>query len=66
VARVPAEDAGDVPSAGAEAFNLFNRANFGSPNPVVFSWINISSSAGVITTAAAISRQLQFVLRLIF
>jgi hypothetical protein len=50
----------------AEAFNLFNRANFGSPNAVVFSGNNISSSAGVITTTATTSRQLQFALKLIF
>ena len=50
----------------AEAFNLFNHANFGSPNAVVFSGNNISSSAGVITTTATTSRQLQFALKLIF
>ena len=48
-----------------EVFNLFNHANFGSPNPVVFSGNSYSSSAGVIT-AAADSRQLQFALKLIF
>ena len=48
-----------------EAFNLFNHANFSSPNPIVFSGNNYSPSAGVIT-AAAPSRQVQFALKLLF
>ena len=50
----------------AEMFNLFNRANFGTPNPVVFSGGNISSSAGVISNTSTTSRQIQFGLKLAF
>jgi hypothetical protein len=49
----------------AEAFNLFNRANFGLPNTTVFSGTSINGSAGLVTTAAT-SRQIQFGLKLIF
>jgi hypothetical protein len=53
----------------AEAFNLFNHVNLSYANPVVFSGNNasysISSSAGV-PTAALVSRQIQFALKLIF
>ena len=48
-----------------EVFNIFNHANFGSPNPVVFSGNNISPSAGVVTSAAT-SRQIQFALKIQF
>ena len=47
----------------AEVFNLFNHANFGTPNAVVFSGSNFSSSAGVITSTATTSRQIQFALK---
>ena len=50
----------------AEAFNVFNHANFSYPNPVVFSGNGISPSAGVITQTNGTSRQLQFALKLIF
>ena len=50
----------------AEAFNIFNHANFGAPNPVTFSGNNYSSSAGVITATSTTSRQIQFALKLIF
>jgi hypothetical protein len=49
----------------AEAFNLLNHANFGSPSPLVFAGTAFSPSAGVITSAAT-SRQLQFALKLNF
>src|SRR6266568_9034242 len=49
-----------------EAFNLFNHPNFASPNPVTFSGNNYSSSAGVITAMSTSSRQIQFVLKLLF
>jgi len=49
-----------------EAFNLFNHPNFSSPNPIVFSGNNYSSSAGVITTTSTYSRQIQFALKLMF
>ncbi len=50
----------------AEFFNLLNRANFGTPNATVFSGSSISPSAGLITTTATTSRQIQFGLKLIF
>ena len=50
----------------AEAFNLLNRANFGTPNPIVFSGTAFSASAGLITSTTTSSRQLQGGLKLIF
>jgi len=50
----------------AEFFNVLNRANFGTPNPIVFSSGTISSSAGLVTVTATQSRQIQFGLKLIF
>jgi len=50
----------------AEAFNVANHANFGAPNPVVFSGSAISPSAGVITLTSTTSRQIQFALKLLF
>jgi len=50
----------------AEFFNLLNRANFGTPNAIVFANGAISSSAGLITATATTSRQIQFGLKLIF
>jgi hypothetical protein len=49
-----------------EVFNLLNRANFGTPNPTVFSQGQINPSAGLITTTTTTSRQIQFGLKLIF
>jgi hypothetical protein len=50
----------------AEFFNSLNHANLGTPNATVFSNGAINSSAGVITTTATTSRQIQFGLKLIF
>jgi Carboxypeptidase regulatory-like domain/TonB-dependent Receptor Plug Domain len=50
----------------AEFFNLFNRANFGTPNAVVFAGSSYSGSAGLITATTTTSRQIQFGLKLIF
>ncbi|MFL6449579.1 MAG: carboxypeptidase regulatory-like domain-containing protein [Bryobacteraceae bacterium] len=50
----------------AECFNVSNRANFGTPNAVVFSGAAVSPSAGLITSTVTTSRQLQFGLKLIF
>jgi len=50
----------------AEAFNLLNHTNYGTPNAIVFSGANISSTAGLITTAATYPRQIQFGLKLTF
>ncbi len=50
----------------AECFNVSNRANFGTPNVVVFSGAAVSPSAGLITNTVSTSRQLQFGLKLMF
>jgi len=50
----------------AEAFNLLNHTNYGTPNAIVFSGANASSTAGLITTAATYPRQIQFGLKLTF
>ena len=50
----------------AEAFNVFNHANFASPNQIVFSGTAISPSAGVISETNGTSRQIQFALKLLF
>jgi hypothetical protein len=54
----------------AEAFNVLNHPNFGTPNQVVFggnsSNYTYSESAGAITNTATTSRQLQFALKLMF
>jgi hypothetical protein len=50
----------------AEFFNVLNRANFDTPNPIVFSGGAINSTAGLITATATTSRQIQFGLKLLF
>lgn len=50
----------------AEAFNIFNRVNFGAPNATVFSGTTTSLQAGSITTLATNPRQIQFGLKLLF
>lgn len=50
----------------AEFFNVLNRANFGTPNATVFSGTAASPSAGLITTTATTSRQIQLGLKLVF
>ena len=50
----------------AEFFNVLNHPNFGTPNATVFSGSAISPSAGLITTTATTSRQIQFGAKLIF
>jgi len=59
-----------------EYFNLLNRANFSTPNPVVFSSgptpakpttaAALSPTAGVLTATSTTSRQLQFALKFLF
>jgi len=49
-----------------ETFNTLNRANFGTPNATVFSGTSVSPTAGLITTTATTSRQIQFGLKLTF
>jgi hypothetical protein len=50
----------------AEAFNVLNHPNFAYPSEVVFQGKDYSSSAGVISTTATTSRQIQFALKLLF
>ncbi len=52
----------------AEFFNILNRANFGTPNPVVFTSASTipSPTAGVITATNTTSRQIQFGLKLLW
>ena len=50
----------------AEFFNVLNHSNLGTPNATVFSNGAISSSAGLITSTATTSRQIQFGLKLVF
>ncbi len=52
----------------AEFFNVLNRANFGTPNAVVFTSASAipSPTAGVITSTATTSRQIQFGLKVLW
>ena len=50
----------------SEFFNILNHTNLGTPNAIVFSSGAVSPSAGLITTTATTSRQIQFGLKLIF
>ena len=51
-----------------EFFNILNHANFGTPNTIVFSSASATpaQTAGVITSTAGTSRQIQFGLKLLF
>jgi hypothetical protein len=52
----------------AEIFNLFNQTNFNTPNPVVYAAATAgpSPTAGIITSTASSSRQLQLGLKLMW
>lgn len=50
----------------AECFNVQNRANFATPNAIVFSSGGINPSAGLITSTTTTSRQFQLGMKLIF
>ena len=50
----------------AELFNLLNRANFNTPNLIVFTPAGVSPTAGVITGTSTTSRQTQFALKLLW
>jgi Carboxypeptidase regulatory-like domain len=52
----------------AEIFNLFNHTNLNAPNPVVYAAATgeASPTAGVITSTATSSRQVQFGLKLLW
>ncbi len=49
----------------AEVYNLLNRANFNTPNPVTFTPA-LSPTAGLITATSTPSRQMQFGLKLLW
>jgi hypothetical protein len=48
----------------AEIFNLLSRANFNTPNLIVFTPSGISGTAGAITSTSTTARQVQFGLKL--
>ena len=50
----------------AEIFNLLNRANFNTPNLIVFTPSGASGTAGAITSTSTTARQVQFGLKLIW
>jgi hypothetical protein len=50
----------------AEIFNLLNRANFNTPNLIVFTPSGVSGTAGAINSTSTSSRQVQFGLKLIW
>ncbi len=50
----------------AELFNILNRANFNTPNLVVFTPSGVSPTAGVITGTSTTARQIQFGLKLLW
>jgi hypothetical protein len=50
----------------AEFFNVLNRANFNTPNAIVFTPSGVSPTAGVITSTSTNSRQIQFGLKLLW
>jgi hypothetical protein len=50
----------------AELFNLLNRANFNTPNLIVFTPTGVSGTAGAITSTSTTSRQIQFALKLLW
>jgi hypothetical protein len=50
----------------AELFNVLNRANFNTPNAIVFTPTGISPTAGVITSTSTTSRQIQFGVKLLW
>jgi hypothetical protein len=49
-----------------EIFNLLNRANFNTPNLVVFTPSGVSGTAGAINSTATTSRQVQLALKLLW
>ena len=67
--RIPIRE-GKTLQFRAEAFNVFNHANFAYPNGIVFQGnpanYSYSESAGQITNTSTPSRQIQFALKLLF
>ena len=49
-----------------EIFNLLNRANFNTPNLIVFTPSGVSGTAGAITSTSTTSRQAQFALKFLW
>jgi hypothetical protein len=50
----------------AEIFNVLNRANFATPNLIVFTPSGVSGTAGAITSTSTSARQVQFGLKLLW
>ena len=50
----------------AEIFNMLNRANFNTPNLIVFTPSGVSGTAGAITSTSTTARQIQFALKLLW
>ncbi len=50
----------------SEIFNLLNRANFNTPNLIVFTPSGVSGTAGAISSTTTTSRQVQFGLKLLW
>ena len=50
----------------AEIFNLLNRANFNTPNLIVFTPAGVSGTAGAINSTSTTARQVQFALKLLW
>ncbi len=50
----------------AEIFNLLNRANFNTPNLIVFTPSGVSGTAGAITSTSTTARQVQLAVKLLW
>lgn len=50
----------------AEIFNLLNRANFNTPNLIVFTPSGVSGTAGAITSTSTTARQVQFAVKFLW
>ena len=50
----------------AEIFNLLDRANFNTPNLIVFTPSGVSGTAGAITSTSTTARQVQFGVKLLW
>ncbi len=50
----------------AEIFNMLNRANFNTPNLIVFTPSGVSGTAGAISSTSTTARQVQFALKLLW
>jgi Carboxypeptidase regulatory-like domain len=50
----------------AELFNILNRANFNTPNLIVFTPSGVSPTAGKVSSTSTTARQVQFALKLLW